>query len=59
MFIAEMVIFTLFLMLLTVSPSYFWLVVFLFGVGVALGCDCHIPTGYFIGSVSGRKIKHW
>jgi MFS transporter, putative metabolite transport protein len=50
MFIVEMVIFILFLMLLTVSPSYFWLVVFLFGVGVALGCD--YPTAHLMISES-------
>lgn len=50
MFIAEMVIFILFLILLTISPSYFWLVVFLFGVGVALGCD--YPTAHLMISES-------
>jgi MFS family permease len=50
MFIAEMVIFILFLMLLTLSPSYFWLIVFLFGVGVALGCD--YPTAHLMISES-------
>jgi len=50
MFIAEMIIFILFLMLVTVSPSYFWLVVFLFGVGVALGCD--YPTAHLMISES-------
>jgi putative MFS transporter len=50
MFIAEMAIFILFLILLTISPSYFWLVVFLFGVGVALGCD--YPTAHLMISES-------
>ena len=50
MFIAEMVIFILFLVLLSVSPSYTWLVVFLFGVGLALGAD--YPTAHLIISES-------
>jgi MFS transporter, putative metabolite transport protein len=50
MFIAEMAIFILFLILLTMSPSYFWLVIFLFGVGVALGCD--YPTAHLMISES-------
>jgi MFS family permease len=50
MFIVEMVIFTVFLVLLSLSPSYFWLVVFLFGLGVALGCD--YPTAHLIISES-------
>jgi MFS family permease len=50
MFIVEMIIFSLFLMLLVASPSYFWLVVFLFGLGVALGCD--YPTAHLIISES-------
>ncbi len=50
MFIVEMIIFTIFLSLLVVSPSYFWLVIFLFGLGVALGCD--YPTAHLIISES-------
>jgi putative MFS transporter len=50
MFIAEMAIFILFLILLTISPNFFWLVVFLFGVGVALGCD--YPTAHLMISES-------
>ncbi|QIB35540.1 MFS transporter [Ancylobacter pratisalsi] len=50
MFVVEMIIFMVFLVLLSVSPSYFWLVVFLFGVGVALGCD--YPTAHLIISES-------
>ncbi len=50
MFILEMVIFIIFLMLLAVSPSYLWLVIFLFGVGVALGCD--YPTAHLVISES-------
>jgi MFS transporter, putative metabolite transport protein len=50
MFVAEMIIFIIFLLLLVASPSYFWLVVFLFGLGVALGCD--YPTAHLIISES-------
>ena len=50
MFIAEMIIFMIFLLLLVFSPSYIWLVVFLFGLGVALGCD--YPTAHLIISES-------
>jgi MFS transporter, putative metabolite transport protein len=50
MFIAEMMIFMIFLVLLVFSPSYIWLVVFLFGLGVALGCD--YPTAHLIISES-------
>ena len=50
MFIVEMIIFMIFLLLLVASPSYFWLVVFLFGLGVALGCD--YPTAHLIISES-------
>ncbi|MBS7542684.1 MFS transporter [Ancylobacter oerskovii] len=50
MFVAEMVIFMVFLVLLALSPSYPWLVLFLFGVGLALGCD--YPTAHLIISES-------
>jgi MFS family permease len=50
MFIVEMMIFTVFLVLLAASPSYLWLVVCLFGIGVALGCD--YPTAHLIISES-------
>lgn len=50
MFIVEMIIFMLFLVLAALSPSYFWLVVALFGIGVALGCD--YPTAHLIISES-------
>lgn len=50
MFVVEMVIFMIFLVLLSVAPTYPWLVVFLFGVGVALGCD--YPTAHLIISES-------
>ncbi|GGC80092.1 MFS transporter [Chelatococcus reniformis] len=50
MFIAEMLIFMVFLVLLSISPSFPWLIVFLFGVGFALGCD--YPTAHLIISES-------
>ena len=39
MFIAEMVLFTLFLAAFTVAQSFIWLLICLFGIGLALGCD--------------------
>jgi len=50
MFVVEMVVFALFLTGLTWSPTYLWLVVFLFGVGLALGCD--YPTAHLVISES-------
>ncbi len=50
MFIAEMALFTLFLILVALSPNVFWLVIFLFGLGLALGCD--YPTAHMIISES-------
>lgn len=50
MFVVEMIIFMIFLILLAASPSYVWLVVVLFGVGLALGCD--YPTAHLIISES-------
>jgi MFS transporter, putative metabolite transport protein len=50
MFVIEMVVFALFLTGLTWSPTYLWLVVFLFGVGLALGCD--YPTAHLVISES-------
>ena len=50
MFVVEMFIFLAFLCALVVSPSYLWLVVFLFGLGVALGCD--YPTAHVMISES-------
>lgn len=50
MFIVEMIIFTVFLIALSLSPSYPWLVIFLFGVGLALGCD--YPTAHLMISES-------
>ena len=54
MFIVEMAIFVVFLVLLSVSPGFWWMVVFLFGVGVALGCD--YPTAHLVISESIPSI---
>ena len=50
MFVIEMFLFLAFLCLLVVSPNYPLLVLFLFGLGVALGCD--YPTAHVIISES-------
>lgn len=50
MFVVEMAVFALFLTALAWSPSFPWLVAFLFGVGLALGCD--YPTAHLIISES-------
>src|SRR5271166_1404807 len=50
MFVVEMFIFLAFLCLLVMSPNYPLLVLFLFGLGVALGCD--YPTAHLIISES-------
>jgi putative MFS transporter len=50
MFIAEMIIFCLFLALLIMVQSFWPLVICLFGVGMALGCD--YPTAHMIISES-------
>jgi MFS transporter, putative metabolite transport protein len=50
MFIVEMVLFVIFIVLLTFSPSYVVVVVALVGIGVALGCD--YPTAHLIISES-------
>jgi len=60
MFIVEMIIFAVFLIALSLAPNFIWLVVFLFGVGVALGCD--YPTAHLVisesipTSVRGRLV---
>jgi MFS family permease len=46
MFIAEMALFTVFLVALTFAQSFIWLVVCLFGIGLALGCD--YPTAHMV-----------
>ncbi|QUR69730.1 MFS transporter [Mycobacterium spongiae] len=50
MFIVEMIIFTVFLVALTLTPSFTLLVIFLFGAGLALGCD--YPTAHMVISES-------
>jgi MFS transporter, putative metabolite transport protein len=50
MFIVEMVIFTVFLALVSLAPNFWLLVVFLFGMGMALGCD--YPTAHLVISES-------
>ena len=50
MFVIEMLVFTIFLVGLAVAPGFGWLVFFLFGVGVALGCD--YPTAHLVISES-------
>ncbi len=50
MFIAEMVLFVAFLAAVAASPSLPWLLVFLFGMGLALGCD--YPTAHVVLSES-------
>jgi putative MFS transporter len=50
MFVIEMLVFAVFLVALAVAPSFGWLVFFLFGVGVALGCD--YPTAHLVISES-------
>ncbi|MDP0494756.1 MAG: MFS transporter [Verrucomicrobiota bacterium JB024] len=50
MFIAEMIIFTVFLIAVSLAPSFLWIVVFLLGIGIALGCD--YPTAHMVISES-------
>jgi putative MFS transporter len=50
MFIIEMVLFAIFILLLTFSASYLVVVVALVGIGLALGCD--YPTAHLIISES-------
>jgi len=50
MFIVEMAIFNVFLVMVALSTGTFWLVVFLFGLGLALGCD--YPTAHLVISES-------
>jgi MFS family permease len=50
MFVVEMLVFVVFLVGLALSPSFGWMVFFLFGVGVALGCD--YPTAHLVISES-------
>ena len=46
MFLIEMVLFTAFLVGVTLSPSLPWLIAALFGMGLAMGCD--YPTGHMM-----------
>src|SRR5579863_7329737 len=46
MFIIEMVIFVAFLILLTISTNFISVIICLFGIGLALGCD--YPTAHMI-----------
>jgi MFS family permease len=46
MFIAEMLLFLVFLIILAVAPSYEWVVISTFGAGLALGCD--YPTAHLV-----------
>lgn len=50
MFIVEMVIFIVFLVALTLTPNFTLLIIFLFGMGLALGCD--YPTAHVVISES-------
>jgi len=50
MFIVEMILFAISLLLLVVSPNYPWLLIFLFIMGAALGCD--YPTAHMVISES-------
>lgn len=50
MFVLEMLVFVVFLVGLAIAPGFGWLVFFLFGVGVALGCD--YPTAHLVISES-------
>lgn len=50
MFVIEMILFAVFIALLTFSPSYPVVVVALVGIGIALGCD--YPTAHLIISES-------
>jgi len=50
MFIAEMLVFLTFLCLVVAAQSFWWLVICLFGMGLALGCD--YPTAHMMISES-------
>ena len=50
LFIAEMVLFLVFLVAMTLSPTFPLMLVFLFGMGLALGCD--YPTAHLVISES-------
>ncbi len=46
MFVLEMALFVAFLILVTFSGSFLWLIIGLFGLGLALGCD--YPTAHLV-----------
>ncbi|MGC9386212.1 MAG: MFS transporter [Hydrogenovibrio sp.] len=50
LFIAELILFVFFLAALTISPSFIFLALALFGAGLALGCD--YPTAHLVISES-------
>ncbi|MGA8157492.1 MAG: MFS transporter, partial [Rhodoplanes sp.] len=50
MFVFEMGLFIFFLVLIVFTPNFIWLVVCLFGMGLALGCD--YPTAHLVISES-------
>jgi len=50
LFIAEMILFLIFLVAMTCSPTFPLLLLFLFGMGLALGCD--YPTAHLVISES-------
>jgi putative MFS transporter len=50
MFVFEIVLFTLFLVLIVFAQNFVWLVICLFGLGLALGCD--YPTAHMMISES-------
>ena len=60
MFVFEMFLFVALLVAVVFSPSFSWLVICLFGIGVALGCD--YPTAHLMisesipSSVRGRLV---
>jgi putative MFS transporter len=55
MFVVEMIIFTVFLALITLANGFWPLVLCLFGIGVALGCD--YPTAHMIISESTPSAR--
>jgi MFS family permease len=50
LFIFEMILFAVFLALIVFTPNFPWLIVCLFGMGLALGCD--YPTAHLVISES-------
>jgi MFS family permease len=50
LFVIEMALFTFFLLLVVFTPNFPWLIVCLFGMGLALGCD--YPTAHLVISES-------